>query len=71
MHSVENGQYADFYFRKSDQKIKVSRSFRKIDDLLSYIGGLFGILAAVFGIAIKHYNKCSYELEMSNKIFKN
>jgi len=59
-HSVANGIYADFYFRKSDQKIKVTRTFRKIDDLFSYIGGLFGILSAVFSLIVTHYNKCCY-----------
>lgn len=62
VHSVESGSFANFHFRKSDQKIKVTRSFRKIDDLFSYIGGLFGILAAGFGLIIMHYNKCCYEL---------
>ncbi len=29
------GLYAQFHFRKSDQKIKISRSYQKIDDLFS------------------------------------
>jgi hypothetical protein len=62
IRTAESGIYSDLYFRKSDQKIKVTRSFRKIDDLFSYIGGLFGIFASVLGLIIRHYNKCCFEL---------
>ena len=57
-----SGIYSSFYFRKSDQKIKITRVYRKIDDMLSYLGGLFGIVAAVFGVVISNYNKCCYAL---------
>jgi hypothetical protein len=62
VHSTQSGSYAMFYFRKSDQKLYVSRVYRKLDDLFSYLGGLFGILASFFGFVLINYNKCCYEL---------
>lgn len=59
---VQKGSYAKVHFRKSDQKVRISRVYRKVDDLFSYIGGLFGILAAFFGIFLINYNKCCYQL---------
>lgn len=70
IHSVQDGTLARFYVRKSDQKLKIVRSYRKLDDMFSYLGGLFGLLAVAFGFVITHYNKCCFQLEMSNKIFK-
>ena len=42
---------------KSDQKLYVLRDFDQIDDLLSYVGGLFGIFAALLGVVLKKYNR--------------
>lgn len=70
VHPAQNGSYVQFHFRKSDQKISIKREFRKIDDLLSYIGGLFGIIAFIFGYLMTNYSQCCFELEMCNKVFK-
>ena len=48
----------------------VTRSFRKIDDLLSYIGGLFGLITLLFGYLFRYYNQCCFEMEISDEIFK-
>jgi hypothetical protein len=37
--------------------------------MLSYIGGLFGLIAVIFGLLIKSYNQYALEIEMSNQIF--
>ena len=58
------------YFRKSDNKVYITRSFRKIDDMLSYIGGLFGIIAVLFGVLMTYYSQCSFELSLSENIFE-
>lgn len=39
--------YVKFYIRKSSLSLTYQRSFRKADDCLSYIGGLFSTLAAL------------------------
>lgn len=37
--------YATFFFFKSPISRNIQRSFQKIDEILSYIGGLFGTIA--------------------------
>lgn len=51
---------SNVYLRKGDNKIYINRSFRKLDDMLSYIGGLFGIIAVVVGVLLTYYSQCSY-----------
>jgi|688.fasta_scaffold450233_1 hypothetical protein len=55
---------------KSDKKLYVNRRSDKIDDLLSYVGGLFSIFAVLVRFIIIRYNKLCFELELSNKLFK-
>lgn len=57
------------FIRKSDTTLEISRSFRKIDDMLSYIGGLFGIIVAALGFILNYYHRCSFELEMAQNYF--
>ena len=45
--AVNSDEYMRFYLRKSSKSILVERSFRKADDTLSYIGGLFSALLAM------------------------
>ncbi len=37
--------------------------------MLSYIGGLFGIIAVAIGFVMNYYGQCSFELEMCQRIF--
>lgn len=64
-----NNQYFKFYWRKSASKIQVNRSFQKLDQTFSYIGGLFGTIILLL-IFLKFYSKYSYELDVADKIFK-
>ena len=38
--------------------------------MLSYIGGLFGIIAVLFGVLMTYYSQCSFELELSSNILE-
>ena len=38
--------------------------------MLSYIGGLFGLIAAACGLLMSYYSQCSYELSLSESIFE-
>lgn len=40
--------YASFYLFKSPTTIIYTRSFQKLDEVLSYIGGLFGTIIMAF-----------------------
>lgn len=56
---VRQDEYLKFYLRKSSKEILVERSFRKADDTLSYIGGLFSaILAVLFLLTL--FNEFSF-----------
>ncbi len=52
--------YAKLYLRKSDNKLHLERSFTKLDDFLSYIGGLFGLITIIFSLVMNYYGQCSF-----------
>jgi hypothetical protein len=56
-HGVKT--FAQIYFRKSASKKVFDRGSQKLDETLSYIGGLFGIMVIVFTF-ITQYNKFAY-----------
>jgi hypothetical protein len=37
----------------------------KYDAVLSYIGGLFGIMGLIIGLVMTNYNLCCYELNLA------
>lgn len=43
--------------RRSPYTFVIKRDFEDIADLLSYLGGFANIVALIFGIIIKSYNK--------------
>ena len=48
----------------------MTRKFTKIDGLLSYLGGLFGLIALAFGYLFRYYNQCCFELEICDEVFR-
>ena len=60
-YGVMQDEYLKFYLRKSSKDILVERSFKKIDDPLSYIGGLFSAILGVL-VLMSLFNEFSYEL---------
>lgn len=57
------------YLRKANTFRTIERSFTKFDELLSYIGGLFGMILVVVAIPLKYYNVCCYELSLATGLF--
>jgi len=56
--------------RKASLVLDVSRIHRKIDDTISYIGGLFSaIISALLILGI--YSELSFELNIAKSIYKN
>lgn len=55
--------------RKAAKQIEAERSFQKLDQTLSYIGGLFGTLILLL-LFLNLYSKYSYELDLGDCIFK-
>ena len=66
---MSSNRYAKIYVRKSDSNIKITRSFQKLHETLSFIGGLYST-AILFMFVIAIYDKYSYELEFGDRIFK-
>jgi hypothetical protein len=61
--------YGTFFLFKSPISRSITRSFQKIDEILSYIGGLFGTIAiCLFFIGV--YNSYSFEITMGGYLFK-
>jgi hypothetical protein len=57
--SPDNTNYCTFYFFKSSNSLQIKRSYQKLDDILSYIGGLFGTIVLCLFI-IRIYNGYSF-----------
>lgn len=62
-YQVRGTEYVKLYLRKSPIFISIFRSFKKIDDTLSYIGGLFSTIFVLF-LIFNQYNEIAFELEL-------
>jgi len=54
-----NNQYAKIYIRKASGRYDITRSFQKVDQTLSFIGGLFGTVVLIF-LFVSIYDKYCY-----------
>lgn len=55
----------------TNERKKFERAVGKIDNVISYAGGLFGILIAIFSYCVFNYNRYSYELIVAETAFSN
>lgn len=53
----------------SNKRKHYTRKIGKIDTVISYAGGLFGILIGIFAYFINSYNEYSYELKVAESAF--
>ncbi len=53
---------AVIYFTMNQKKYLLDRKKGKIDELLSYAGGLFSLIIAFIGIFVQSFNEYKYEL---------
>lgn len=67
-YKVRQKDYLKLYIRKSSLSLLYERSFRKIDDTLSYIGGLFSAIVTAL-ILVQKFNEFSYELEIAQTLY--
>lgn len=65
---MRQSDYLKFYLRKSSLSLELDRNFEKIDDTLSYIGGLFSTILSCL-ILVGKYNETSYELEIAKNLY--
>ena len=62
--------YAYFLISKSPISVTYDRSFQKLDDVFSYIGGLFGTMF-IFFFLISAYNTYKYEINLAGYLYRN
>lgn len=53
----------------STNQIKFTRRVGKIDDVIAYAGGLFGLILSFFAFFVFSYNKFCYELLVAETSF--
>ena len=54
-----DGLFATFFIFKSPRSLTIGRSFQKLDEVLAYIGGLFGAVSIAFFL-VSIYNEYSF-----------
>lgn len=47
----------------------INRKLGKLDEMLSYVGGLFAIIIGFFGFFLNSYNEYKYELNVAGSTF--
>ncbi|CAK92691.1 unnamed protein product (macronuclear) [Paramecium tetraurelia] len=65
-----DASYATFNFRLNPFKTKFTRSFQKIDELLSNLGGIQQIFFFFIGLLVGIYNRIQFLVELANKLFE-
>lgn len=61
--------FAEGFIIPSTNNKVINRSFGKIDNALSYVGGLFGIIMSFFSFFLLSFNEYRYELRVSEGAF--
>ena len=67
---ISSTVYVSLNIEKSTQELTVTRNYGKIDEVLAYIGGLFGLILPVFVFFMSSYSSYCYELYVAESAFK-
>jgi hypothetical protein len=65
---VSNNIYAEVTFTKSSTTTSYTRSFNKVDDYFSYVGGLLGT-TLVFFFILSSYSEKAYVMSIASELF--
>lgn len=65
---VVSNTYVNIVFQKGPNSITYTRSFQKIDDFLSYVGGLIGLVFALIFI-MNSYSESCFEISIGSHLF--
>ncbi len=60
--------YGAITFQKGTNYYLYTRTFTKFDDVISYIGGLFGAIIGVM-FMMNHYTKTAFEIILGSRMF--
>ncbi|CAD8075085.1 unnamed protein product [Paramecium primaurelia] len=69
-YKEDNVEVATIFLRKSPYKTQIYRSYLKIDDLLSNLGGIQQILFFFLGFILALYNRFQLLIELANKLYE-
>ena len=61
--------YLQYIIYLSDRKKEIQREVGKIDEVLSYAGGLFGIIISFLAFFLMSFNEYRYELMVAQGAF--
>ena len=66
---VPNRPLVQLRIMKSSEKTTYTRSFNKVDEYLSYVGGLIGTIIG-FMFIMEKYNEKAYEISLSTRLLR-
>nr|CAI39028.1 cAMP dependant protein kinase, putative [Paramecium tetraurelia] len=61
---------ASFYLRLSQSEMHYSKEYYRVDELISYVGGITKFLATVIGYFILRYNETGLQIKMANALYQ-
>jgi hypothetical protein len=68
--SISSTKYVSVGIYKSTKSMSVTRTIGKIDVVLSYVGGLFGLIFTGIAFFIGSYSEMKYELYVAESLLK-
>jgi hypothetical protein len=66
--SISSTKYVSVNIYKSTKSLTITRTLGKIDSVLSYVGGLFGLLFMGIAFFLASYSDISYELYVADSM---
>ncbi|KAM3131036.1 hypothetical protein pb186bvf_016848 [Paramecium bursaria] len=69
INQLTQGYYAAFYPQLSFYQYTINKSFFRLDQLLSYLGGFLQIVIVAVGLIVKQYNHLHMIVAMANDLF--
>ncbi|CAD8125198.1 unnamed protein product [Paramecium sonneborni] len=61
---------ASFYIRLSQSETQYLKQYYRVDELISYVGGITKFLATVLGYFILRYNETGLQIKMANALYQ-
>ncbi|KAL4499744.1 hypothetical protein ABPG72_017284 [Tetrahymena utriculariae] len=62
-------KYSEIFFLRSNFSTTIKRTFLKIDQVISYMGGFCQIFLLVSAIIVSQFNEYVYNIELANKLY--
>ena len=69
--SISSTKYVALNFYKSTKSLSISRTIGKIDEVLSYVGGLFSLVFSAILFFIGSYSEMKYEIYVAQSLLTN